>query len=891
VKALRAGRAVQSFGLQGAIERLDAIAARADWIGVQGEAADLIEAGKADAARAVVEKFHGQLAQTKVLDPACGTGNFLYVALARMKELEGEVVSLLTELGDRDYVLGLSGHTITPENFLGIEINPRAAAIAQLVLWIGYLQWHFRVSGEGRMPPEPVLRDVKTIENRDALITWDKNILERDEHGKPLTRWDGETMKLHPVTGKKVPDEDVRVEVERYVTPKAAKWPKADFIVGNPPFIGGKDVCERLGGGYFDALFKTTDVPESADFVMHWWDKAALAVRKEKTRRLGFVTTNSITQVFSRRVIAKHIDAKDRVSLLFAIPNHPWVDEKDGAAVRIAMTVAAKGKAEGRMLDVADESGAPEHLVYTERVGAISSDLRIGADVASATALKANDKLASRGVQLMGDGFIVTPEEAEALAFGDQSSTQPSLRAKRGNPEANARQSGLPRRFAPRNDEEGESARIRTGFGAEPQVIFDYRNGRDLASRPRDVMVIDLYGLTEAQARDQHPAVYQHVLSNVKPHRAQNNRASYRDNWWTYGEARSELRKAMAGLDRYIATIETAKHRVFQFLPIGIVPDNMLVCAALDDAFWLGVMSSRIHVVWALASGARLGMGDDPRYSKTRCFDPFPFPADVPEPLKARIRAEAEALDRLRKTVLADHADLTLTGLYNVLEALKAGRALTDKERDVHDRGLVTLIRQHHDAIDALVAQAYGWDDWGKSPSPLAGEGGAPVGAEGEGPAMSIAEKTLSAADAAGPSPVASRHPLPQGERGLSDEDILTRLVALNRTRADEEAKGIIRWLRPEFQAPGAVAPQVNATLDLGDAPAAAPASVIPWPKTMAEQITAVAALLAASPVPQHPRDIARAFDGKRAASVTPVLDALTAIGQARRLADGRYAA
>ncbi len=693
---------------------------RADWAGVQAAAASLIEADKADEARAVVEKFHGQLAQTKVLDPACGTGNFLYVALARMKELEGEVVSLLSELGDVDYVLGLSGHTITPENFLGIEINPRAAAIAQLVLWIGYLQWHFRVSGEGRMPPEPVLRDVKTIENRDALITWDKKILERDEHGKPLTRWDGETMKLHPVTGKEVPDEDARVEVERYVNPKAAKWPKADFIVGNPPFIGGKDVRERLGGGYFDALFKTTDVPESADFVMHWWDKAALAVRKEKTRRLGFVTTNSITQVFSRRVIAKHLDAKDRVSLLFAIPNHPWVDEKDGAAVRIGMTVAAKGKAEGRALDVADESGAPDHLIFTEKAGTISSDLRTGADVASTVALKSNSEISSRGMQLSGDGFIVTPEQAEAMGFDDQNSTQPSLRAKRGNPEANARQSGLPRRSAPRNDEEGKGVRIRTGMGDEPQVIFDYRNGRDLASRPRCVKVIDLYGLSETQVRDRYPAVYQHVVTTVKPHREQNRRASQRERWWIYGEARSEIRKALAGVTRYIATIETAKHRVFQFLPMSILPDNKLVCIALDDAYFLGVLTSRFHVSWSLSVGGLLE--DRPVYVKSQCFDPFPFPTDVAEALKARIRTEAEALDELRKKVLTQHADLTLTGLYNVLEALKAGRALTDKERDVHDRGLVTLIRQHHETLDTLVAQAYGWDDWGETPSPLAGE-------------------------------------------------------------------------------------------------------------------------------------------------------------------------
>lgn len=777
---------------------------RADWAGVQAAAGQLIEAGKADEALAVIQKFHTQLAQTKVLDPACGTGNFLYVALARMKELEGEVIGRLAELepeGESQYVAELSGHTITPENFLGIEINPRAAAIAQLVLWIGYLQWHFKVNGEGKVPPEPVLRDVKTIENRDALITWDKKVLERDEHGKPLTRWDGETMKVHPVTGKKVPDENARVEVERYVAPKAAKWPKADFIVGNPPFIGGKDVRERLGGGYFDALFKTTDVPESADFVMHWWNKAALAVRKDTTRRFGFVTTNSITQVFSRRVIAKHLEAKDRVSLLFAIPNHPWVDEKNGAAVRIAMTVTAKGKVDGRLLSVTDESEAPVRVDFAEQVGAIGSDLRTGADVSSTVALKSNFGISSRGVQLSGDGFILTPDQA--LKFCSSES----------------------------------SPRIRSGQGHEPDVIFDYRNGRDLAARPREVKVIDLYGLTEEQVRDEHPAVYQHVVTTVKPHRDQNNRSSQREKWWIYGEARSEIRKALGGLNRYIATIETAKHRVFQFLPMSILPDNKLACIALDDAYFMGVLSSRFHVSWATESGGRLGMGDDPVYVKSRCFDPFPFPADVPEPLKSRIRAEAESLDALRKQVLAEHEDLTLTGLYNVLEAMREGRALTEKERDIHDRGLVTLIRQHHDAIDIAVAEAYGWP-----------------------------------AD-------------------LSDEEVLTRLVALNKVRAAEEAKGLIRWLRPEFQAPGATAPQVNATLDLGDAPATAPATLIPWPKTLAEQVSAVATILAAAPVPQHPRDISRAFEGKRAASVTPVLDALAAIGQARKLADGRFAA
>jgi hypothetical protein len=773
---------------------------RADWAGVQAAAGQLIEAGKADEAYTVIEKFHAQLAQTKVLDPACGTGNFLYVALARMKELEGEVIGRLAELapdGEKQTVAELSGHTITPENFLGIEINPRAAAIAQLVLWIGYLQWHFRVNGEGKVPPEPVLRDVKTIENRDALITWDKRVLERDEHGKPLTRWDGETMKVHPVTGKKVPDEDARVEVERYVAPKAAKWPKADFIVGNPPFIGGKDVRERLGGGYFDALFKTTDVPESADFVMHWWDKAAMATRKDRTRRFGFVTTNSITQVFSRRVISKHLDAKAGVSLRFAIPNHPWVDEKDGAAVRIAMTVAEpqgkSGRESGMVQTVIEESAAQQTITFGINFGPISADLRIGADVASALPLKANDKLASRGVPLHGKGFLIPPEQVASI---------------------------------------GAKAAANL-----PEIVVPYLNGRDLAKRSRGYSVIDTYGLDEVSLRSNYPNAYQHLLINVKPERNQNRRGHRSERWWLHGEPVEMMRLGRKGLTRTIVTVETAKHRTFQFLPSATLPDNKLVCIALDDAYFLGVLSSRFHVPWAIESGGRLGMGDDPVYVKSRCFDPFPFPADVPEPLKTHIRTEAEALDALRKQVLAAQDDLTLTGLYNVLEALKAGRALTDKERDIHDRGLVTLIRQHHDAIDCAVAEAYGWP-----------------------------------AD-------------------LSDEDILTRLVALNKTRAAEEAKGIFRWLRPEFQAPGAVAPQINATLDLGDAPVATPATIIPWPKTLAEQVSAVAAILAAAPAAQHPRDIARSIQGTNAKGVTPVLDALTAIGQARKLADGRYAA
>ena len=768
---------------------------RADWDGVRGAAATLIDGGKIDEARRHVEAFHAKLAQTKVLDPACGTGNFLYVAMARMKELESEVLDLLVELGDDQYVAEISGHTITPENFLGIEINPRAAEIAQLVLWIGYLQWHFRVNGVGRAPSEPILRDVRTIENRDALIDYNDKELERDEAGEPVTRWDGETMKLHPVTGRKVPNEEARTEVYRYINPRAAKWPKADFIVGNPPFIGKVGLRASVGDGYFEALFSTTDVPESADLVMHWWDKAATAVRKGAARRFGFVTTNSITQTFSRRVVAKHLDAKDAIGILVAIADHPWVDEKDGAAVRIAMTTAARGVQSGYLLKVTDESSAPERIEFEGAWGAITSDLRIGANVASAAPIKSNRRMAANGCALHGDGFLLT--STEALKIGWRADSQ------------------------------------------EASLIKPYRNGRDMINRPRGLFAIDAFGLSEGELKETHPRVYSHLFNTVKPHRDQNQRESIRDFWWLFGWPRPELRKALAGLVRYIVTVETTKHRVFQFVDSAIVPDHMLVCIASNDAFDLGVLTSRIHLQWTYANSGLLGVASfkqGHRHTKTQCFDPFPFPADVPEPLKDRIRAEAEALDALRKRVLAANDDLTLTRLYNVLEALRAGRALTDAERDIHDRGLVTVVQQHHNAIDALVTEAYGW-------------------------------------------PVT-----------LSDEDILVRLVALNKERAAEEAKGLVRWLRPDYQAPD-YAPPVTQTLDLGETVPVIPDNIIPWPISLPDQVSAIQRILAAAAAPLAAHDVARAFKGKRASTVEPVLQALAGIGIARRLEDGRYAA
>lgn len=189
---------------------------RAEWTQALSTAERQKAEGRNDAAVKTVQSFHDRLCETRVLDPACGTGNFLYVSLELMKRLEGEVLEALSDLGGQEALTGLESHTVDPHQFLGMELNPRAAAIAELVLWIGHLQWHFRTKGAA--PSEPILRAFHNIQCMDAVLKWD---------GYPMPK----------VVGG----------VETYPNPRRPDWPEADYIVGNPPFVGGKDIRARMG--------------------------------------------------------------------------------------------------------------------------------------------------------------------------------------------------------------------------------------------------------------------------------------------------------------------------------------------------------------------------------------------------------------------------------------------------------------------------------------------------------------------------------------------------------------------------------------------------------------------------------------------------------------------
>ena len=213
-------------------------------------------------------------------------------------------------------------------------------------------------------------------------------------------------------------------------------------------------------------------------------------------------------------------------------------------------------------------------------------------------------------MQLFGAGFIVTPEAAESLGLG--------------------RVDGLDRHIRP------------------------YLNGRDLTQTPRGAYVIDLFGLTADEARQRFPETYEHVLREVKPDRDTNRRKSRRENWWLFGETNPKLRRQLAGLSRYIVTVETSKHRFFQFLDASILPDNMLVAIALDDAYHLGVLSSGVHVEWALRAGGRLGVGTTRATTKRSASSPSPSPPEAST--TPRSATLGEAIDGIAKNARGSRA-------------------------------------------------------------------------------------------------------------------------------------------------------------------------------------------------------------------------------------------
>jgi MmeI, DNA-methyltransferase domain/MmeI, helicase spacer domain/MmeI, target recognition domain/MmeI, N-terminal domain len=578
---------------------------RRRWAEVRVKAEKLLEkpkSGKAEgkklqtALRKLLLGFVDDLSHVRVLDPACGSGNFLYVSLKLLLDLWKEISVYAGTHG----LPHLLPYQVNPAQLYGIEANIYAHELASVVVWIGYIQW-LHDNGFG-VPPSPILQRLHNIRHMDAVLAHDKD-------GKP-------------------------VEPE---------WPEVDVITGNPPFLGGKKMRSDLGDKYVDELFGLYDgrVPREADFVTYWFEKARVYIEQKKVARAGLLATQGIRGGANRKVLER---IKETGDIFWAQSDRDWI--LDGANVHVSMVAFDNGSEACRELD-----GVP--------VPSINPNLTATADFTAAHHLIENENLGFMGVTRIGP-FDISPELAKQML---DTPLNPNGR--------------------PNSD-----------------VVRPWINGRDITSRSRGMCIIDFGVDATEEAAALYEMPFEYVKTHVKPLREPNNRASYAEKWWLFGEPRPAMRRALSNLSRFAATSMVSKHRLFVWVPASVVAENLVTVIAREDDYFLGVLQSSVHTLWAHSMGTALE--DRPRYTATTTFETFPFPwppgkESENDPRVIAIASAARTLVESRDNWLnppgASPAELkkrTLTNLYN-----QSPQWLDDAHR----------------ALDKAVLVAYGWPE------------------------------------------------------------------------------------------------------------------------------------------------------------------------------------
>lgn len=541
--------------------------------------------------------FADKIAAIKVLDPACGSGNFLYIALRLLLDLQNEVINYSDEMGAGRFFI-----SVTPTQLYGIEINEYAYELAQMTIQIGYIQW-LRDNGYG-FPNEPILRQVKNIKHMDAVLAYDEN--------------------------------GIPVEPE---------WPEVDVIVGNPPFLGDKKMRSELGDKYVEDLryLYKDRIPGQSDLVCYWFEKARAMIEQGKLKRAGLLATQGIRGGANRKVLDR---IKMTGDIFWAQSDRVWV--LDGATVHVSMVAFDRG----------DES---TKNINDLAVQSINADLTTEIDLTRAVRLVDNQNLAFVGTQKGGKFDIPAKLASEMMR-------------KTGNP--NGR---------PNSD-----------------VIKPWVNGLDLTNRTRGFWIIDFGVDLSKEDASKYEAPFEYTKFNIKPSREEtNSEERTTNNWWLHQRPRPDMREALSHLRRYIGTPRVAKHRLFVWLDVSIVPDSQVVVIALEDDYSFGVLHSRCHEIWARNTGTQLREAESGfRYSLTMTFETFPFPyppgkEPKGDPLVHAIAQTAKELvdqrDRWLKAeslTEAEQKKRTLTNLYN--------------QRP-------TWLDLAHKKLDEAVFAAYGW--------------------------------------------------------------------------------------------------------------------------------------------------------------------------------------
>ncbi len=523
-------------------------------------------------------KAQSDLINFVVLDPACGSGNFLYIAYRELRRLEKRLrereVELRRKSGLRDQE---SMSLFFPlQNIRGIEIDPFAVSLARVTLWMGHkLAVDELDLSEATLP----LGDLSGVQIGDAL---------------------------------------------------KIDWPEANAIIGNPPFHGSQNMRKILGDDYVEWLKDTFKVGVK-DYCVYWFRKAHDNL--PAGGQAGLVGTNSISQNRGRGASLQYIVENGGV-ITNAVSKQKWPGE---AVVNVSIVNWIK-----------QPSQRPNRLVLDgAEVDEISLSLRPckqGADTAEK--LQKNKGRAFQGPIPVGDGFVLTPEEAEGLLDLDDANYE--------------------------------------------EVVRPYLVGADIARDPAQAptrYIIDFANRLLEEAMD-YPGALEVVRRSVKPVREKNKMKRRREIWWQLGSSASEMRRAVSPLKRFITCNRIGKRILVCWCDSGTCPSDLTIVFAFEDDYAMGMLASAIHTEWARFQSSTLRV--DIRYTPTSAFETFPWP-QADEKQRKAIGEVTEKLIKRRQEI-CDERQIGLTDLYNQVDD-GAWRDLADLHRE----------------LDSAVAQAYGW--------------------------------------------------------------------------------------------------------------------------------------------------------------------------------------
>ena len=490
-----------------------------------------------------------ELQNYRVLDPACRSGNFLYIAYQELKQIEQKLLDKIAERRKSPREQLQMGF-VTPLQFYGIDNNPFAVELARVTLMIAR---KVAIDRLGLQDYEPAL----------PLDTLDKNIVCKDA--------------------------------------LFTDWPKADAIIGNPPFLGGKNMRISLGDEYIDRIFSTfSDVRDSVDFCSYWFRIAHDHLGQRD--RAGLVGTNSISQGKSRIASLDYITQQGGY-IHEAISTQPWSGE---ANVHVSIVNWSKEDSNNLYLD-------------NQSVFKISSSLKDTTDVSQAFKLKVNSNHCFQGVIPVGKGFYITEEKAaEWLRFDLVNKAVLKWSSSAGD--LTDSPNGFPSRW-----------------------IIDFKD--------MSIEEISLYQLP-----------LQHIRDTVKPEREKNREAVMREKWWRFKRTNEAMRTALSSLEFCFSVPRHSKWIIFLPIPSEWLPADSTTVVASDDFYILGILTADIHRKWLLAQSSTLE--DRIRYTHNTCFETFPFPQTPSAKIVQQIRTKAIELHQYRSDQM-EQKQWGITKLYN----------------------------------------------------------------------------------------------------------------------------------------------------------------------------------------------------------------------------------